>query len=63
MVSSCLYAADEEFPYISWCIYGLSLVYIRIVSVINVRVSIYSVVFQYFIYYVIIMITYLLCVC
>jgi hypothetical protein len=36
------------------------LVYIRIVSVINLRVSIYSVVLQYFIYYVIIMITYLL---
>jgi hypothetical protein len=39
------------------------LVYIRIVSVINLRVSMYSVVLQYFIYYVIIMITYLLCVC
>jgi hypothetical protein len=25
MVSSCLYAADEEFPSISWCIYGLSM--------------------------------------
>jgi hypothetical protein len=31
-----------------------------VVSVINLRVSIYSVVVQYFIYYVIIMITYLL---
>jgi hypothetical protein len=38
-------------------------VYIQIVSVINLRVSMYSVVLQYFIYYVIIMITYLLCVC
>jgi hypothetical protein len=38
----------------------LLVVCIWIVSVINLRVSIYSVVLQYFIYYVIIMITYLL---
>jgi hypothetical protein len=44
MVSSCLYAADADFFF-----YFLVYEYIRIVSVINLRVSIYSVVIQYFI--------------
>jgi hypothetical protein len=43
-----------------WKISFYFMVYKRIVSVINLRVSIYSVVLQYFIYSVIIMITYLL---
>jgi hypothetical protein len=43
MVScSCLYAADEDFSF-------YFLVYIQTVPVINLRVSIYSVVLQYFI--------------
>jgi hypothetical protein len=60
---SCLYAADEDF-------FFYFLVYIRIVSVINLGVSIYSdiIIYSYYIvlvynisfYYVIIMITYLL---